>query len=209
MHHAILQFVFFLCSWKLHKSLCQTEPCILCLSDEMICIKNRLEKGLSYKQMTLKNELRGKLLIIHLNLYFVNVSKPSSQLASFFKWYHNIFKGWHFFTVEDIYFYSYVPHLPVWSGLRSEVALIRHLCVRTYQRAVFVCEINQLQVQQMLAQTGSGRHLCFTWVRPKRWHWKWTARAISQLAFKALCPGLSRTGCLLCSQMVASDCAQK
>lgn len=33
--------------------------------------------------------------------------------------------------------------------------------------------------------------------------------AISQLAFRASCPGPTRTGCLLRSQMVASDRAQK
>lgn len=49
-------------------------------------------------------------------------------------------------------FYSFALYLAVWSGLRSEVVLIRHLCTRTYKRAVFVCEINQLQVRQMLVQ---------------------------------------------------------
>lgn len=122
------------------------------------------------------NQLWSKLLNIYANHYTINdmqfISKLSTQLAFSAKWYHNISNGWHFFTVQDIYFYSYVLHLAVWSGLRSEVVLIRHLCVRTYKQAVFVCEINQLQVQQMLVQARSGRHLCFTQVRPKRWHWK-------------------------------------
>lgn len=157
--------------------------------------------------------LWSKLLSIYLNHYIINdtlyESKLFTQSAFSVKWYYNIF------NIGILSQYKTFISIPmcfifyIWSELRSEVVLIRHLCVRSYERAVFVCEINQLQVQQMLGQTGSGHHLCLTWVRPKRWHWKWTARAISQLAFKALCPGLSRTGCLLCSQMVASDCAQK
>lgn len=118
--------------------------------------------------------VRQTIRHLHRHHYIINemlyISKALTQLAFSAEWYHNIFNGWHFFTVEDIYFFPYVLHLLVWSGLRSEVVLIRHLCVRTYKQAAFVCEINQLQVQQMLVQPRSGRHLCFTQVRPERWH---------------------------------------